>query len=78
MAHKFKWAARYEYDTGKKLELYNPQDGSDSDVMSEDSQIDRTGIAKKQIEPPESPQKTKSRAKAKAKAKVQASLKAMI
>ena len=46
MAHKFKWAARYEYDTGKRLNLYNPQDGSDSDVMSEDNQIDDTGVAK--------------------------------
>ena len=73
MAHKFKWAARYEYDTGKRLDLYNPQDGSDSDVMSEDHQIDDTGVAKKLIEVPElqQRQRQRQRQKQRQKAKVQ-------
>ena len=67
MAHKFKWAARYEYDTGKKLDLYNPQDGSDSDVMSEDNQIDDTGVAKKTDRSARVAAKAKAKAKGKGK-----------
>ena len=70
MAHKFKWAERYEYDTGKELPLYVNYDSADSDAMSEDSQIDRTGKAKNKwifIEVPESQHKVKAKAKAEAK-----------